>query len=65
MTIPAQLKQQLLSVIELSDIQEIENTLAKLARIGNDEIRLSKHLSRLLIDYDFETLLKEVKETKE
>ncbi len=61
--IPDTLKQQLLDAIELSDIQEIENTLVKLAEIGNDETRLSKHLARLLVNYDFETLQKEVKES--
>lgn len=61
--IPAPLKDQLLNAIELNDIQEIENTLVKLAGIGNDEKTLSQHLSRFLVNYDFETLLKEVKES--
>ncbi|MFT4924699.1 MAG: signal transduction histidine kinase/FixJ family two-component response regulator [Phenylobacterium sp.] len=59
--IPQPLKQQLIEAIELSDIKEIENKLAKLAEIGNDEDLLSQYLARLLINYDFETMLTEVK----
>lgn len=62
-TIPTQLFEDIATSIELSDVKEIENTLEKLASMGNDEKTLSDHLQTLLVNYDFETMLKQFKES--
>jgi signal transduction histidine kinase/CheY-like chemotaxis protein len=62
-TIPTQLFEDIATSIELSDVKEIENTLEKLASMGNDEKTLSDYLQTLLVNYDFETMLKQFKES--
>ncbi len=58
--LPAQLYHNLINAIEFSDVQEIEITLEKMAKIGNDERRLSELLSQLLINYEFDAMLKQI-----
>lgn len=61
LTIPLAYYDELVASIELSDVQEIEIILEKIALIGSDEAMFSKRLLMLLENYEFDEMLKLVR----
>lgn len=62
MIIPLQYYEELVNSIELSDVQEIEIILEKIALIGNEEAKFSQRLLILMEKYDFDSMLKLVRD---